>query len=259
MVAQKIVCVGVVAVKTQPRRGPSRSCARRTHGRDAPRRSRSVAIGSPSLHLLTGPCRRAGRAFVVEDVRIRVPRSPWPPDQHCRADRKSGWPISPSSDHSAARPDRPPQEDVGAQPCAVRGRRVGAGRGLLPRDASWRAALGVDLLAGRQRLPRHGRVHERRGQVEDDVDRRLGGSLVRRSRPRGRGLAALDGLAAVESATGDDLVGIEGAPRSRHMRGWITPQPMTPTLMRPPRPCDTASSERRASSSSDPPLSVLLH
>ena len=123
-------------------------------------------------------------AVGVEDVGVRMPGL-LAADEHRRADRErlaDGALV----DHAATGLVGRAEEDVGraadAQPEAIglAGQRRGLGR------VGGQGLLGVDVLADRERLHRDRGVHERRRQVEDDVDRWDRRSARRRSRPRGR-------------------------------------------------------------------------
>ena len=69
--------------------------------------------------------------------------------------------------------------------------------------------LGVDVLARRERPACDRDVRERRGEVEDHVDRRVGDQLVHAHDGEAAGLAERARLLAVEIGAGDELEGLE--------------------------------------------------
>ena len=123
--------------------------------------------------------------------------------------------------------------------------------------------LGVDVLAGRERLADHGRVHGGRRQVEDDVDRRVG-DRAPSTETAGRPCSAASAraCAVVEVGAGDELERVErlrvlgvlaadhAAAEHAHARRRLT--------LRPPASPRSAASERRAASSDGPVRLVLL-
>src|SRR3977135_1117770 len=128
----------------------------------------------------------------------------WPPTSMA-ALTESGWPIAPSSIAAPpawwAAPTR--RVTAGRRAAGARHRALGSIRG--------KRLLGVDLLAGGERLAGHGGVHERRRQVEDAVGRGLGDELVDADDRESAGLPERLGLRPVEIGACDDLVGVERA------------------------------------------------
>ena len=115
--------------------------------------------------------------------------------------------------------------------------------------------LGVDVLAGRERLPRDRDVRERRREVEDHVDRRIGDQLVHAHDREAAGLAERVRLRAVEIGAGDELEGIERG-RVLDVCAADHAAPDDPDVhATSPSIVITAASERRASSSSEPSVS----
>ena len=166
----------------------------------------------------------------------------------------SGSPIAPSSISAARRLVRPGQEDVGraAEPQAAP---LGLGHelgGLGDRQVE--RLLGVDVLAGGERLADDGAVHARRRQVEHDVDRRVGQQLVDR---RGREPVLLGQRARrarVDVGAGDD----PNASKAGALRAYsrlMTPQPTMPTFTPPPAGRGARRASGAAASSVEPSAS----
>jgi hypothetical protein len=119
--------------------------------------------------------------------------------------------------------------------------------------------LRIDVLASRERLADHGRVHGGRGQVEDDVDRRVADELG--DRDGGKAVLLGEGhcLWGVQVGARDELERVE---RLRVL-GVVTADDATPDdtdARRAPHTATSsiapsASNERRAASSEGPSVS----
>ena len=115
------------------------------------------------------------------------------------------------------------------------------------------------MLAGGERLPRDGRMHRGRRQVEDDVDRGIGDELVDRRRLESVLRRELPGGRRVDVRAGRHLEGVE--------RGGVLdvvvadhtaaddPDGRGPVHAASSSISSSATSERRAASSSGPSVS----
>ena len=141
----------------------------------------------------------------------------------------------------------------GAQPMRSPRRSASRASAAASADVGRQRLLGVDVLADGERLRRDRGVHERRRQVEDDVDRADRRSARRRSRPRGRWPCRAPCACAWSRSAQATISNESNALAFSTYARLMTPQPDdSDSHATSPSIVMTAASERRASSSSVP-------